>query len=390
MKQSGLNLVNVKEFNRRLILQNICTGRSVTRFQLAERAHLSTMTVSNLITDLLATHIIQEQDPADSKKTIGRNPKVLTLSSDSPVILGMWISKDFLYGTISDMSLQLLYTKRFNFDDHDTEESILKRIKQLIEEMVSQSTRRILGLGIAAVGVVDVTSGVMKYVADFHNIHSLSIVPFLKEQFDFPIFMANDMQASGLAELYFGCGQKEDSFLYVGIANGIGSAIISDHQLLKNAINSSGELGHMTIDYNGPRCACGSRGCLELYASAKSILTQISEECNIQFTDFAEAMDYCYTSTKAYSVLYHCSKQLTYGLNNFINLIDVPTIVMGHSAYYIPDEILISMEARLNRISVFKTCRKFRIIRSAFKEKAPLYGAVCLVLERLFSGALSL
>lgn len=390
MKKSGLNLVNVKEFNRSLILQNLCTGHHMTRYQLAKNAHLSSMTVTNLISELLAMNIITEENSPDDKKGVGRSPKILVLSPDSPVVLGVWISKDFLYGCVSDMALNLLYSKRVLFEDDENGDTVMQKLKTLVNELAVHTTRRILGLGIAVIGVIDVVGGGIRYVTDFRHIQSLSIRPPLEEIFDFPIYLANDMQASGLVELYFGHGREEDNFLYVGLDNGVGSAVVANHQLLKNSVDSSGELGHMTIDYNGPKCTCGSRGCLELYASAKNILNQINEECNTRFHSFSEAMEFCRVSSKAYSVLYNCSKQLTYALNSFINIIDIPTIILGHAGCYLPDEILVSMEAALNRISVLKDSRTFHILRSGFGETAPMYGAVCLVLEQLFNGALPL
>ncbi len=390
MKKSGLNLVGVKEFNRSLILQNLCTGHNMTRYQLAKSAHLSSMTVTNLTSELLAMNVIVEEESPDDKKGVGRSPKILVLSPDSPVALGIWISKDFIYGTVSDMAMNQLYSKRILFEAEETEHTILSKLAGVVSDLTAFTSRRILGLGIAVIGVIDVVGGGIRYVTDFHNIQSLPLRPYLETLYQFPIYVANDMQASGLAELYFGHGREEDNFLYVGIDNGIGSAVVTNRQLLKNSVDSCGEFGHMTIDYNGPRCTCGSRGCLELYASATNILSQINEECSTQFESFSEAMEFCRVSSRAYSVLYNCSKQLTYALNSFINIIDISTIIFGHAGCHFPDEIVSSMEATLNKISVLKNSRQFRFLRSTFGERAPLYGAVCLVLEQLFNGTLSL
>jgi len=390
MKESGINLVGVKEYNRALILQYLCTGRGMTRYQLARLAHLSSMTVTNLTTELLARDIIAEDDSPSDAKSVGRNPKILVLSPRSPVVAGVWISKDFLCGIVSDMALQPLCTRRVPFAAEENAASVLEKLSALVRELVAVSDRPLLGLGIAAIGVIDPIGGGIRYVTDFHGVQSLDIREHLSREFHFPIFVANDMQASGLCELYFGHGREEDSFLYVGLTNGVGSAIVSNGQLLCNSTDSSGEFGHMTIDYNGPKCTCGSRGCLELYVSATSILSQLQDECGFTFDSFAEAMEYCRTSPRAYSVLYGCSKQLAYALNSFANIIAVSNIILGHSGYYLPDEILTSMEAMLNRISVLKNSRQFRLMRSSFGENAPLFGSACIVLEQVFHSTLSL
>lgn len=390
MHKSGINLVGVKEYNRCLLLQNICTGTEVTRFKLSKMAHLSSMTVTNLISELLETNVIAEEDSTADVKSVGRSPKILTIAPQSPVVMGIWVSKDFLYGTVADLAMRPLFSKRVHFAAAETEQSVLEKMEALIRELTGSTTRRILGLGLAVIGVINTVTGAIDCVTDFHNIQNMSICPYLRERFDFPIFITNDMHAAGLGELYFGLGREEDSFLYVGVDNGIGAAVITNHQMLKSEADSGGELGHMSIDFCGPKCACGGRGCLELYASSTNIMNQINEECGTNFTSFAEVMEYCRASTKAYSVLYGCSKPLVYALNNCINLMDVSTIVFGHAGYYLPDEILSSMEATLNKISVLKCAKTFRLLHSSFCEKASLYGAACLVLEKLFSGVISL
>lgn len=390
MNKAGMNLVGVKEFNRSLILQNICTGTEMTRFKLAKMAHLSSMTVTNVTSELLEMGVIVEEDSTADVKSVGRSPKILSLSPDSPVALGIWISKDFLYGMVTDMSLRPQYCKRVLFEEQETKESVLEKISALVTDLRASTQRRILGLGLAVIGIIDAVEGGIRYVTDFHNIEAMAICPYLKTRFDFPVYIINDAQAAGLGELYYGLGREEDSFLYVGVDNGIGAAVVSNRFILKNTVDACGELGHMSIDYNGPKCPCGSRGCLELYASSTNILNQINEECSTNFSSFAEVMEFCRVSSRAYSVLYNCSKQLTYALNSCVNLIDTSTIVFGHAGYYLPEEILKSMEDMLNRISVLKYTRSFRLLHSSFGENAAVFGAACLVLEKLFNGVIAL
>ena len=160
--------------------------------------------------------------------------------------------------------------------------------------------------------------------------------------------------------------------------------------MLNNSTGSCGELGHTTIDFKGPRCNCGSRGCLELYASAPVIIRRINEACGTQLSTFKETMEYCTTSVKAYSTLQNISDQLAYALNNLINIIDISTVVFGHSAVYFPDEILASIAFTLNQLSIFRNNRTITLHKTKFEENSPLYGSVCIVLDQLFTGNLTI
>lgn len=83
------------------------------------------------------------------------------------------------------------------------------------------------------------------------------------------------------------------------------------------------------------------------------------------------------------------SDQLAYALNNLINIVDISTIILGHSAIYLPDYVLDSIEKRLNRSAFFAITERSKIFKSRFEDNGPLLGSACNVLDQLFSGMLS-
>ncbi|WP_394925222.1 ROK family protein [uncultured Robinsoniella sp.] len=390
MKKSGLNLIGVKEYNRALILQLIATGNGTTRNSLAQRSKLTSMTLTNITSELLQQNIIAESEASSDSKNLGRTPKILTISPTSPVVAGIWISKDFLFGILSDLSLKLVAAKQEDFEENETSESILEKTYRLAEYLLHLTERPVLGIGISTIGVVDTIHGVIKNVTNFFDIKEMDIKSYMSNRFDIPVYVKNDMQAAALCEMYYGIGQQKENFLYIGITNGIASAIVSNKQLLNNLTGSCGELGHTTIDFKGPKCNCGNRGCLELYASAPVIIKRINEACGTKLTTFKDTMEYCTTSVKAYSILQNISDQLAYALNNLINIIDISTVVFGHSAVYFPDEILASIAYTLNQISIFRNNRTITLHKTKFEENSPLYGSVCVVLDQLFTGNLTI
>ena len=106
MKNSGLNMESVKDHNRALIIQLICTNNGVTRQELTEASHLTPMTLTNITSDLIKNNLICEVDSKNEEKALGRTPKKLYPSPNSPVTAGIFISKTSLHGIITC----LLYT----------------------------------------------------------------------------------------------------------------------------------------------------------------------------------------------------------------------------------------------------------------------------------------
>ena len=322
MKKAGINLIEVKERNRALLLQSVCTAGSITRSELSEGLHLSPMTVTNITSELLQKHIIEEFAPQDPIKSPGRTPMLLRICSTSPVVLGIYISRTCLYGVVCDLSLQLLARAKRPLTPIENEESFLQKLRELAEQLTEHTERPILGMGISTVGVISSDASGIAYVTDFFGIRSLNLRDALQPYFRFPIIVCNDMHASGLCELYFGAGKDADSFLYMGITEGLGAALVSHHELL----DACGELGHTSIDFGGPRCTCGSRGCLELYASAPAILSLIHDECGVELDSMEQAAGFAMTNKAAYTVFYNAMRQLSFGLNNYLNLVNVSLV----------------------------------------------------------------
>ena len=209
----------------------------------------------------------------------------------------------------------------------------MQKLRELAEQLTEHTERPILGMGISTVGVISSDASGIAYVTDFFGIRSLNLRDALQPYFRFPIIVCNDMHASGLCELYFGAGKDADSFLYMGITEGLGAALVSHHELL----DACGELGHTSIDFGGPRCTCGSRGCLELYASAPAILSLIHDECGVELDSMEQAAGFAMTNKAAYTVFYNAMRQLSFGLNNYLNLVNVPLVVLGHDAAFLPE-----------------------------------------------------
>lgn len=389
MNNAGLNMEIVKDHNRALIIQLICTNNGVTRQYLTEATGLTPMTLTNITSELIKNNLICEIDAKSTGKSLGRTPKLLYPAPNSPVAAGIFISKTCMYGIITDLSLNIITSKKIIFSKQETSDSITVKLLALADYLTGYTDRTLLGLGISTVGVVDTIKGRITYITDFFDIHELEICSVLEKHLNIPVFVKNDMQSAALCEMYFGIGREKDYFIYVGLTTGVGSSIVANKQLMNNLTGSCGELGHMTINYKtGEQCQCGSRGCLELTASVPKIIEHINTACSTDFTDFEEAIAFCESNPTAKDILMDVSDQLAYALNNLINIMDISTVILGHSGIYLPEYVLNSIEKRLNQISLFRHNRTIKIFKSHFEENGPLLGAACNVLDQLFSGKL--
>jgi glucokinase len=115
------------------------------------------------------------------------------------------------------------------------------------------------------------------YSPNLHAIEGIRLKEELEPKVGLPVTIENDNSAAAWGEFRFGAGSKARYLVYVGLGTGIGGGVVAKGRLLREAQGAGGELGHVTVQATGPRCACGNRGCLEAFASGSAIARRARE-----------------------------------------------------------------------------------------------------------------
>lgn len=150
---------------------------------------------------------------------------------------------------------------------------IFKMMQQALEE-AHMTIEAIRGIGVATPGPLDNRTGVIYSPPNMPSWQHLPLRDLFQQQYQphqLPIYIENDANAAALGEYLFGAGRGCKNMVYLTISTGIGGGIILDGKLFEGTSGTAGELGHMSIDWQGERCPCGNQGCLEYYASGTAI-----------------------------------------------------------------------------------------------------------------------
>jgi len=157
-------------------------------------------------------------------------------------------------------------------------ESVMKRMAELISGLIKQSKvskAEIGGLGISAPGMIDLETSTTQFLPNLYGEwRKVPVGETLSGYLDIDVTMLNDVRAITFGEWAFGAGKNVDSMACFAIGTGVGGGLVVNNQLVLGIGGTAGELGHQTVDLNGPLCGCGNRGCIEVYASGPAIAAE--------------------------------------------------------------------------------------------------------------------
>ncbi len=156
-------------------------------------------------------------------------------------------------------------------------DSTMSRIFSMMQQALAEARlaiEAISGIGVATPGPLDHRTGVLYSPPNMQSWEHLPLRDLFQQHYQshqLPIYIENDANAAALGEYLFGAGRGCKNMVYLTISTGIGGGIILDGKIFEGTSGTAGELGHMSIDWQGERCPCGNRGCLEYYASGTAI-----------------------------------------------------------------------------------------------------------------------
>lgn len=158
---------------------------------------------------------------------------------------------------------------------HEGPEAVVGRIAGLVNGLAIEAGSKPSALGMGVPGLADLRQGVTKFLPNFPSgWRDVAVREMLEPQVNCPVYLLNDVRMATLGELTYGHGQNARTMAFFALGTGIGGGVVIDGTLRLGPLGAAGELGHQTVVPDGPRCGCGSRGCLEAFASGPAIAAE--------------------------------------------------------------------------------------------------------------------
>jgi glucokinase len=186
-------------------------------------------------------------------------------------VLGVDIGGTKIAVGIVDRSGKILAQGRTPMVANGTPEVALDAVVSAIDSMLSPSAVDVEGIGICAPGPLDPKSGIVLNPPNLPCWRNFPLAEKMRAKYSVPVKVDNDANAAALAETLWGAAQSFRYVFYATIGTGIGTGIVFDGAIYHGKTGSAGEGGHVSIDYRGPVCLCGKRGCIEILAAGPAI-----------------------------------------------------------------------------------------------------------------------
>lgn len=385
-KGIGKNLSTSKQYNRGLILQLIATNEATSRIELATTTMLTKMTITNIVSEYIE-HGIVEQCEEKITEGSGRNPIRLRIAEKAPTVIGLYITRDKIEAVLCTLGLEILNRKVMPFKTLKKEE-VRQYSYHVIDQLLAETDLKVLGIGVAVMGPVDINNGIILNPPHFFGIENVNITQFLEERYGLPVVVDHDQNSAAQAEVLFGAGKNVQDFIFLGITKGIGSGFVSDGKVFHNKMGMASELGHISIDRNGKRCACGNRGCLEVYACVDAMeekLRKVTGE-NHTFQEFCRMKK----RRDVDKVLREMVDDIAVAIVSGINILHPQLVILGNECMDWDDKYVYLLEEKVNEEKFTQNYGRVPIRKAYFGKDSQLLGAAANVLYHIFSGKLPL
>ncbi|SER50516.1 xylose repressor, XylR [Gracilibacillus ureilyticus] len=372
----------VKKENKALVLNTIKANAPVSRASIAQTTGLNKGTVSSLVSELLNEKLINESGTGESSG--GRRPVMLLLNETAGFTISIDLGVNHILGVVTDLRGNIVNERTITFSNEDLEE-VLKHLHQLIDELrneVPESEYGIVGIGVGVPGVV--TSDGEILLAPNLGWKKVPLKDILFERYRVPIIVENEANGGAYGEKVYGVGQMADELIYTSISIGIGVGLILDGKLYKGLRGFSGELGHMTIEKDGPDCRCGNKGCWELYASEKTLLEKAREN-GYKDTNIHELVTAAENGeSKAIHLLEELGDYLGIGITNIIHIFNPEQVVVGNTVQIAEKFIMPAIEKRIEKNAIGFNKNDVQLNVAKLQKYSTVMGMAAFNIEHFF------
>jgi predicted NBD/HSP70 family sugar kinase len=395
--RGGTNLPRVGDFNQMVVLDGIRRATGVSRVELARSTGLSLQTISNIVARLLSRGLVVEGERRGEGR--GKPRTMLHLDPQGAYALGVHVDPVVVTAVLTDLEGGLVEKRMLGTPAGP--DALVAAVAAGTAELLEQagvSRDRVLGLGVAAPGPIDMATGRVIHPPLLEGWSDVPLRDRLAAATGFDVLLEKDVSAAMVGELWRGNRMLRGTSLFFYMGFGVAVAVAHDGELFAGSSRNAGEVGHLIVDSDGPPCSCGNRGCIGVSAAAETLVqTAVTRGVLDVSTPRAtpQELDAALTTVcraaaagdrGAQQVLQTSARRVAHGITIVADLVDADVVVFGGPSWerlapvYVP-----VVQAELAAHATLREMHAVEVLGSAVGEHVGAVGAASLVLDDTFT-----
>lgn len=342
---------SLRDHNVSLALQVVATAETpVSRAQIAAATGVTRATASALVDELLAGEFVREVAMPRSSQS-GRPATGLTLATGTVAALGVEINVDYLAAMVVDLTGAVGSEEFVDVDNRDRPaDQVLSDARGLARRALRKANGGVVGAAIAVPGLLQDDL----LLAPNLGWEAVDVKQAMR--LDVPVTLDNEANFAALSEV----GPELRSFVHISGEVGIGAGVVIDGALFRGSRGWSGEIGHLTVVPDGPRCHCGARGCLEVYAG-QDVLARSGPEA--------------------------IARPLGIALAGMLNILDIGSVLLGGVFAEHSEALVLAIQTELDTRVLWSSLAPPQVLVARNGRRAACRGAAASVINDVLAFA---
>jgi N-acetylglucosamine repressor len=368
----------LRQLNANQVLATLQNHGPMSRAEISRQTGISSPTITRAVSNLLQARLLEEGEL--HQPALGRPGKVLRLASRSVGVLGLVIGVQQAEFVAAGLDGQLLPDCTVRFPTPARYDELLEQIVRLARRHMSGSESCILGLGISVPGLLSRGEKRTLVSPNLHQLDGRQLGEDLGAALGLEVALLQESHALCLAEQTYGAARGIADFAMIDISDGLGLGVIAQGRFLEGHSGLAGELGHVTVDLDGPLCGCGNRGCLETLATDKALVQALSARFGRPLTIDEALVQLASGALHGEAEIAQVVRYLAVGLAAVINLFNPSKLFVYGRLFDAGPGVFADLLASVARRALAPSLRDCEIIRAHSHKRL---GAVAGIIRRL-------
>ena len=392
------NQIQLKNINRRSVLNYIRKNKTATKAGVAAATGLTFAAIKKILDELESMELVRFS--SIEKKGVGRNSVVYEINADYGYIISIYVNRKAIHIAVVNMGGAIVSKQKLPMENRElTQKELIEDILQSVREVIRQSgvaEHKFIGVGIGVPGPIDLERGLILTPPNMPVLRYLPMREILEAKLALPVYLHKDTNVLALGEYWHGCHNSEHSLVYLDVDMGLGTGMILNGKIHVGADGKAGEYGHVTIDPHGPLCKCG---CREAMGSGLAVLRDFREQLealpehplyqkrnDLVIADVIGAIQS--NDMTAISIVNQAAYNVGIGVANLINFLDPEVVVLGGLCIR-NFRGMFDIISNVARERIMKNNLAGNIVRSQLGMDAGVVGCAEVVIDHFFQNTVN-